>query len=202
MSYKDIGRRFRRVLSLSVPLLTVPASSPPPLPTMRTRSVHVLLAAWLATQHAHLRVHAVPNALAAPNPNPEPFGAARIPLYARQVDVDDDAHDELEPHQHEHEHEHEHDDEGVDMDMDMSHSETAAPSLFAGHDHHVHGAPLIELNETLISMFHKPTPPSYGTYDIDGDRPDGTRVHPGLMVFHALCMSLAFFVALPIGTCF
>lgn len=177
---------------------------------MRTRSVHILFAAWLATQHSHHHVRAAPNALAAA-PSPDIFGPGSLYNYARQMDTDHDAglNEDGDEHEHEHEHGHEHNGHGEhahdDMDMDMgmdSNMTQSPPSLFAGHDHHVHGAPLLELNETLISMYHKPTPPSYGTFDLDGDRPEGTRAHPGLMGFHALCMSAAFFLALPIGMCF
>lgn len=67
------------------------------------------------------------------------------------------------------------------------------------HEHaHGHSTPLLEINETLILKWHKPTPPSYGTYDFDDI--NSTSKHPGLMGIHALMMSLAFFVALPVGT--
>lgn len=67
------------------------------------------------------------------------------------------------------------------------------------HEHgHGHGAPLTEINETLILQWHKPTPPSYGTHDFDDA--NVTSKHPGLMGLHALFMSLAFFGALPVGT--
>lgn len=65
------------------------------------------------------------------------------------------------------------------------------------HGHGGHGAPLTEINETLILQWHLPTPPSYGTHDFDD--PDVTHKYPGLMGLHALLMSAAFFVALPIG---
>ncbi|KAH7924051.1 hypothetical protein BV22DRAFT_1035642 [Leucogyrophana mollusca] len=65
------------------------------------------------------------------------------------------------------------------------------------HMHH-HGAPLLELNETEISMWHGPTPPSYWSIDIEDRDPDVSR-YPGLMALHVVFMSLAFFVALPAG---
>jgi hypothetical protein len=64
-------------------------------------------------------------------------------------------------------------------------------------DHHHHGEPKLELNETEIEMWDGPTPSSY--YTIDWEEPDSNTRHPGLMVTHALLMSLAFFGALPIG---
>jgi hypothetical protein len=68
-----------------------------------------------------------------------------------------------------------------------------------GHEHHSHhhGVPKLELNETEIEMWDGPTPSSY--YTIDWEEPDSNTHHPGLMVTHALLMSLAFFGALPIG---
>ncbi|KAH7916314.1 hypothetical protein BJ138DRAFT_996237 [Hygrophoropsis aurantiaca] len=65
------------------------------------------------------------------------------------------------------------------------------------HTHH-HGDPMIELNETEITMWHGPTLPSYWSIDVEDRDPDVPR-YPGLMVLHVLCMSLAFFVALPAG---
>ncbi|KAI0772011.1 hypothetical protein BD413DRAFT_474817 [Trametes elegans] len=69
------------------------------------------------------------------------------------------------------------------------------------HGHGAHGhhaAPLLELNETEVTMYHDPTPPSYFWLDIKEPPPDEKR-YPGLMGLHALCMSLAFFGALPTG---
>lgn len=66
-----------------------------------------------------------------------------------------------------------------------------------GH-HHSNAAPLLVLNETEVTMFHSPTPPSYFTIDWDDPDPQGAR-HPGLMIAHGLFMMLAFFVALPAG---
>jgi len=63
--------------------------------------------------------------------------------------------------------------------------------------HHAHhAAPLLVLNETEVTMHHAPTPPSY--YTIDWEESYQTR-YPGLMISHGIFMSLAFFVALPIG---
>ncbi|KAL0070890.1 hypothetical protein AAF712_002111 [Marasmius tenuissimus] len=72
-------------------------------------------------------------------------------------------------------------------------------ALAARDDHHHHqGAPLLELNETEVAIGHEPTPPSY--YTIDWEEPEhASERHPGLMIMHGLFMSLAFFVALPIG---
>ncbi|KIM46022.1 hypothetical protein M413DRAFT_300680 [Hebeloma cylindrosporum] len=67
-----------------------------------------------------------------------------------------------------------------------------------GHSHHAHkGAPLLVLNETEVTMHHAPTPPSY--YTIDWEEEGYQSRYPGLMIFHGIFMSLAFFVALPIG---
>ncbi|KAH9173450.1 hypothetical protein EDB89DRAFT_2157570 [Lactarius sanguifluus] len=65
---------------------------------------------------------------------------------------------------------------------------------------HGHGnmVPVVELNETDVLLDHVPTPPSYWSIDIDG-RGSGETRHPGLMVMHALMMTLAFFGALPAG---
>lgn len=67
-----------------------------------------------------------------------------------------------------------------------------------GHAHHnSHADPLLVLNETEITLYHAPTPPSYYTIDWEGD---GSEIrYPGLMITHSLFMGLAFFVALPIG---
>lgn len=66
------------------------------------------------------------------------------------------------------------------------------------HSHHnSHAAPLLELNETEVTLYHSPTPPSYYTIDWEGAG-EGAR-HPGLIVTHVILMCLAFFVALPIG---
>jgi hypothetical protein len=68
-----------------------------------------------------------------------------------------------------------------------------------GHGHnHDHAPPLLEINETDVTMYHAPTPPSYWSIDIDGIDPSVTR-HPGLMMLHGVFMSLAFFVALPMS---
>lgn len=65
-----------------------------------------------------------------------------------------------------------------------------------GHHNH-HAAPLLKLNETEIIMHHAPTPPSYYTIDWEGDGSE--KRHPGLLVSHAVLMSLAFFLLLPVG---
>ena len=69
------------------------------------------------------------------------------------------------------------------------------------HGHHGHhDAPLLELNETEVTMYHAPTPESYYTIDWEGALAgEGTR-HPGLIVMHVILMCLAFFVALPVST--
>jgi hypothetical protein len=68
-----------------------------------------------------------------------------------------------------------------------------------GDAHAHHGvAPLLQLNETEVTLHHKPTPPSYYTIDWDNLEQPESR-HPGLIITHALFMSLAFFFFLPIG---
>lgn len=66
------------------------------------------------------------------------------------------------------------------------------------HMHMHHGAPLTELNETAIIQWHAPTPPSYWSIDIEDRDPSLSR-YPGLMALHVIFMTLAFFVALPVG---
>jgi hypothetical protein len=66
-----------------------------------------------------------------------------------------------------------------------------------GHHNH-HTVPLLELNETEITLEHAPTPPSY--YTIDWEDEGYEKRHGGLIVAHGLFMSLAFFVALPMGS--
>ncbi|THH05011.1 hypothetical protein EW145_g5110 [Phellinidium pouzarii] len=76
-----------------------------------------------------------------------------------------------------------------------------AGALIAARDEHAHGhvqgAPLLELNETMILEWHKPTPPSYGTHDFED--PDVDHKYPSLMGLHAFFMTIAFFGALPVG---
>lgn len=67
-----------------------------------------------------------------------------------------------------------------------------------GHGHNHHAQPLLELNETEVTMYHEPTPPSYWTIDLVDHDPEHSR-YPGLMGLHILFMGLAFFGALPIG---
>ena len=66
-----------------------------------------------------------------------------------------------------------------------------------GHHNH-HAVPLLELNETEVTSHHAPTPPSY--YAIDWEDEGYEKRYGGLMVAHGLFMSLAFFVALPMGS--
>lgn len=47
-------------------------------------------------------------------------------------------------------------------------------------------------------MNHAPTLPSY--YIIDWEDDGSENRHPGLLISHAVLMSLAFFVVLPVGT--
>lgn len=66
-------------------------------------------------------------------------------------------------------------------------------------DHHmIHGPPLLELNETELTLHHQPIPESYYTIDFD-DLEHASERHPGLMFLHATAMVLAWFVMLPAG---
>jgi hypothetical protein len=70
-----------------------------------------------------------------------------------------------------------------------------------GHEHHNHNAaPLLVLNETEVTMYHAPTPPSY--YTIDWEDEGYQQRHAGLMVAHGIFMGLAFFVSVPFGVFF
>ncbi|KXN86383.1 hypothetical protein AN958_10245 [Leucoagaricus sp. SymC.cos] len=69
------------------------------------------------------------------------------------------------------------------------------------HRHHSHAQPVLELNETEILMWHAPTPPSYYTIDWEGPA-NADKRHPGLIISHAVFMSLAFFIALPMAIIF
>lgn len=66
-----------------------------------------------------------------------------------------------------------------------------------GEHHHHPGAPLLILNETEVTMYHDPTPPSY--YTADWEDAGYQQRHGSLMIAHGIFMCLAFFVALPIG---
>jgi hypothetical protein len=66
-----------------------------------------------------------------------------------------------------------------------------------GHHNH-HAAPSLELNETEVLLSHAPTPPSYFTIDWEDEGYE--KRYGGLMIAHGLFMSLAFFVALPMGS--
>ena len=67
-----------------------------------------------------------------------------------------------------------------------------------GHHHSSHAQPILKLNETEVLQWHAPTPPSY--YTIDWEEPqNGDKRYPGLILSHAVFMSLAFFIALPVG---
>ena len=66
-----------------------------------------------------------------------------------------------------------------------------------GHHNH-HAVLLLEINETEITMYYGPTPPSY--YSIDWEDEGYEERYGGLMIAHGLFMSLAFFVALPMGS--
>ncbi|KAJ7095247.1 cytoplasmic protein [Mycena belliarum] len=67
-----------------------------------------------------------------------------------------------------------------------------------GHSHHHGVAPLLELNETEVTLWHQATPPSYYTIDWE-DPAHASERHPGFILTHALFMSLAFFIFLPMG---
>ncbi|KAJ3790501.1 hypothetical protein GGU10DRAFT_282077 [Lentinula aff. detonsa] len=67
-----------------------------------------------------------------------------------------------------------------------------------GDYHMTHAAPLLELNETELTLHHQPIPESYYTIDFD-DIEHASERHPGLMFLHATAMGFAWFVMLPIG---
>jgi hypothetical protein len=69
-----------------------------------------------------------------------------------------------------------------------------------GHGHgHGSAAPIVQINETDVLLYHDPTPPSYWSIDIDN--PDsGNAKHPSLMALHSLFMMFAFLGALPAGS--
>lgn len=148
--------------------------------TMRAHPLAALIAAWLVASPTLLLTHATPNALAAPHP------ALSGP--SLHVDRRQEVHDSDHAG-------HEHD------AHDQDDTSTTAPSQKlggGGHDHmHFTGPPMTELNETLILLYHKPTPPSYGTHDFEDS--EISSAYPGLMGLHAVLMSSAFFVALPVG---
>lgn len=150
---------------------------------MRAHPLAVLLASWLVTSHTHRFAQASPRALAVPQPA---LSGLSFHLDRRQEAEEVDEHDEHDLSHDAHDHDH--------------HEEEPTPALShgGGHDHmHFEGSPMKELNETLILMYHKPTPPSYGTHDFED--PDVARVYPGLMGLHVVLMSTAFFIVLPIG---
>lgn len=74
----------------------------------------------------------------------------------------------------------------------------------AGGHHHgsTYGQPLLVLNETELLQYHQRTPASYYTIDWEEEGDPAAVRHPGLMAAHAVFMTLAFFVALPIGLVF
>nr|GAT54011.1 predicted protein [Mycena chlorophos] len=74
---------------------------------------------------------------------------------------------------------------------------STAQLIYPRDGHHHDGAPLKELNETEVTLYHAPIGPSY--YTIDWDDPVDPSRHPGWLITHALFMSLAFFVCLPVG---
>lgn len=71
----------------------------------------------------------------------------------------------------------------------------ATAALADGHGHD--GQPLQQLNETEVTLWHAPIGPSY--YTNDWDAPVDPSRRPGWLITHAMFMSLAFFVFLPVG---
>ncbi|KIY49513.1 hypothetical protein FISHEDRAFT_58387 [Fistulina hepatica ATCC 64428] len=94
----------------------------------------------------------------------------------------------------------------VDVELDTHHA--PAPSVLDAtpiyirrpdeHAHAHHAAPLLELNETQVTLYHEPIGPSYYTIDWEDPQHVSER-HPGLIMTHALLMMSAFFGAYPIG---
>lgn len=69
-------------------------------------------------------------------------------------------------------------------------------AMSSGHSHG-HGKPKLELNETEILENFGPDPLSYYAHDFQLEGAEKSM--GGLMVFHIVIMSLAFFVMLPFG---
>ncbi|QRW05336.1 membrane protein [Ceratobasidium sp. AG-Ba] len=82
-------------------------------------------------------------------------------------------------------------------DDDEPHAATtngSSHAMVSGHSHG-HGQPMAELNETAILEKFGPDPLSYYAHDFQLEGAE--RKLGGLMVFHIVVMSLAFFVVLP-----
>ncbi|TDL29243.1 hypothetical protein BD410DRAFT_779582 [Rickenella mellea] len=142
----------------------------------------IALPVLLATQCA---IAAPPDALAARSAT---FEHTDISLVRR--------HDDELRHGHEHEHHTEHGQMEEESGKSIDNISPAPQPDPHSHSHHL-GEPLKDLNETLILQYHLPTPPSYETHDFED--PDVESKFPGLMVFHAILMSSAFFLVLPVG---
>lgn len=113
--------------------------------------------------------------LSARTPNAERLSEPELsPLYLRPRHGDD----EHEPPAH-----------------SMSSHGNASHTTSSGHSHG-HGAPMLQLNETAILEKFGPDPLSYYAHDFQLEGEHGLG---GLMVFHIVIMSLAFFVMLPFG---
>ena len=86
------------------------------------------------------------------------------------------------------------------VQLQLSYAFPSSPDI--GRSVNVYGKrdwiPLLEINETEITMYYGPTPPSY--YSIDWEDEGYKERYGGLMITHGLFMSLAFFVALPMGS--
>ncbi|KAJ3723135.1 hypothetical protein C8R42DRAFT_665389 [Lentinula raphanica] len=83
-------------------------------------------------------------------------------------------------------------------DSNVHPSEASLSRRDGDHHHMSHAAPLLELNETELTLNHQPIPESYYTIDFD-DIEHASERHPGLMFMHAVTMMLAWFVMLPMG---
>ncbi|KAF8609506.1 hypothetical protein BDV93DRAFT_518317 [Ceratobasidium sp. AG-I] len=86
------------------------------------------------------------------------------------------------------------DDEHEPSASSMSSHRNASHAMSSGHSHG-HGQPMLELNETAILEKFGPDPLSYYAHDFQLEGAEKSL--GGLMVFHIVIMSLAFFVMLP-----
>ncbi|KAG8740941.1 hypothetical protein FRC12_015835, partial [Ceratobasidium sp. 428] len=83
---------------------------------------------------------------------------------------------------------------GDDEPSASTSTNSSSHTMLSGHSH-AHLQPMIELNETAILEKFGPDPLSYYAHDFQLQGAE--RSHGGLMIFHIVIMSLAFFVMLP-----
>lgn len=88
------------------------------------------------------------------------------------------------------------DDEHESPPASMSSHGNVSHAMSSGHSHG-HGQPKLVLNETEILEKFGPDPLSYYAHDFQLESAEKSM--GGLMIFHIVVMSLAFFVMLPFG---